>query len=153
MHTRLRPKVHRQVVNLFFKETFMKTRISISPRTYPRIGLVAMTSIATACAIVGGMRPSVALSAELTARIVTFQDLDLANDSGIAALYGRLSFAAQDVCRPLDTLRIEDHFRYKHCVRAAMAHAIAEIDEPALTAHYQTKSAGSNMRAGSIAHQ
>ena len=69
---------------------------------------------------------------------VSFADLDLSHSAGVARLYGRLKGAAEAVCDaytdggsggPLPLQR-----SYKLCWQAALAAAVAKVNEPALSA-------------------
>jgi UrcA family protein len=75
---------------------------------------------------------------------VRFADLSLSTPAGVAALYQRLRGAAQDVCREEGTKDLESTVRVKACVTAAVSEAVTEINNPALTAYYRARFAGSN---------
>jgi UrcA family protein len=76
---------------------------------------------------------------------VCFADLDLTKSEGIAALYGRISFAAHSVCRDLDPSVSGDplpmHNSYKRCLSLsnAIEGATSKIDRPDFTAYIADK--------------
>jgi UrcA family protein len=70
---------------------------------------------------------------------INFADLDLARKEGAAALYARIYAAAQRVCAPLDGRRLDENQRFRSCVGDAIAHAVADVHQPALTEYYQAK--------------
>lgn len=68
--------------------------------------------------------------------LVRFADLDTAHVPGAAALYGRLKFAAESVCRELGLDRAQKlRGTYDHCVRKAIGDAVMKVDRPALTTY------------------
>ena len=77
-------------------------------------------------------------NAEPAKRVVNFADLDLSRDAGVAALYSRITSAAREVCRPLDFWT--ERTRSFDCRYEAVARAIADVNSPALTSYYLTKS-------------
>jgi UrcA family protein len=66
-------------------------------------------------------------------------DLDLTHPAGVAILYRRLQFAAQQVCGPsvVTGSRIESSPQ-KACVKDAVDTAVRQIDRPALTAYHRS---------------
>jgi UrcA family protein len=75
---------------------------------------------------------------------VHFADLSLSTPAGMAALYQRLHGAAQEVCREDGTRDLGSTVRVKACVTAAVSAAVTQINNPALTAYYRARFAGSN---------
>jgi UrcA family protein len=70
--------------------------------------------------------------------IVHFGDLNLDQPSGVATLYHRISFAAQNVCGDKylpGSFIISPYWR--SCTAQAIARAVAAVDRPALTAYYR----------------
>ena len=71
---------------------------------------------------------------------VKFQDLNINDPAGAAALYQRLHAAAQHVCftewdkNPIKVQRAEA------CANLAESRAVSQLDVAELTAYYQTKS-------------
>jgi UrcA family protein len=76
--------------------------------------------------------------------VVPFGDLDLSRSAGAAALYQRLKGAAETVCAPLDDRDLARHMSFRACVQSAISTAVAKVDQPALTAYYETKTIGRN---------
>ena len=76
--------------------------------------------------------------------VVHFGDLDLSRSAGAAALYQRLKGAAETVCAPLDDRNVARHMSFRACVQSAISTAVANVDQPALTAYYETKTIGRN---------
>jgi len=97
------------------------------------IGLVATLGVGTS---------AVAADADAAARSVrvSYADLNLATDQGIAALYSRLQAAAGSVCGPEPSAReILQSSDWTHCREDALSRAIGNVDHPGLTALYQQK--------------
>jgi UrcA family protein len=71
-------------------------------------------------------------------------DLDLTRPAGIAILYQRLQFAAQQVCGPsgVTGTRLRDR-DWQNCINAAVENAVRQLDRPALTAYHRSH-AGQN---------
>jgi len=67
---------------------------------------------------------------------VKFADLNTASPSGALVLYGRIRAAAQDVCSYYWFHTDADEAR---CVRGAIANAVTKVNQPALSAVYNTK--------------
>ena len=67
---------------------------------------------------------------------VRFSDLDIAHADGAAVLYGRISSAAKAICEPLDGRSLDEHRRFQWCVSDAIARAVLQVNQPALTKHY-----------------
>jgi UrcA family protein len=76
--------------------------------------------------------------------VVHFADLDLSRSEGITVLYHRLKGAAETVCAPHDGRDLARHMSFKACVQSAISTAAAKVDQPALTAYYETKTIGRN---------
>ena len=97
------------------------------------------TSAGVRCLIASAIFGTLALSvsvvsaADATAasRTVRFADLNASIPSGAHVLYSRIRAAAQTVCSYYFFLTDTDKAR---CVRDATAEAVAEINQPALTA-------------------
>ena len=69
-------------------------------------------------------------------RTVKFADLNISNPSGALALYERIRAAAQGAC---SYYRFETDAAEARCVHDAIANAVTKINQPALSAVYQTK--------------
>lgn len=77
--------------------------------------------------------------------VVNFADLDLSRSAGVAQLYARMKEGAEAVCDtytdggsggPLPLQRV-----YKLCWQAALAAAVAKVNQPALSALFASKQA------------
>jgi UrcA family protein len=116
--------------------------ISVTRRRYRRLVgvlLVAYTGIAgVAVAEIDAAPPQ---------QVVRFGDLNLRDSRGVAAVYGRLVWAARHVCAGADSA---DHWvreSAKPCITEAVSRAIDSIDAPALTAYARAQSL---FRAGEL---
>ena len=73
---------------------------------------------------------------------VSFAGLDLTQAAGVEILYRRIRAAAKSVCQDLYTLDLGDRRAlWDRCVENSMAHAIANVDSPALAALHLAKTA------------
>ena len=70
---------------------------------------------------------------------VLFSDLNLTTIDGATTLYRRLQSAAESVCAEDGTRDVGKVFRVKTCVSAAISAAVADVNQPSLTAYYQAK--------------
>jgi UrcA family protein len=70
---------------------------------------------------------------------VFYGDLNLERPEGAAALYRRLRAAADTVCSPVDSTQPDWLRRFEDCMRKSIADAVAKVDNPVLTAYYQSK--------------
>jgi len=88
------------------------------------------------------------LDAPLPSRVVDFGDLDLNHGSGVATLYLRIRSAATEVCDPLDVMLVKLLRERFDCRQDAIARAVADVNSPALTAYYlsKTKAIANNQR-------
>lgn len=75
---------------------------------------------------------------------VHFGDLDLSKPAGVDMLLKRVRRAAQNVCRPLTSV----HYwpQRAKCIDRAMAAAIRDVDNVALTARYLATAKGQRKR-------
>lgn len=99
-------------------------------------------AFAVAAAFAASVRPAGAAVATPDSaprrEVVRYGDLDIATDSGAAALYLRLRHAAEAVCGA-DTLApgiLELWWQSRTCERDALGHAVAQIDSPKVAAAY-----------------
>ena len=76
--------------------------------------------------------------------VVHFADLDLSRSEGARVLYQRLKGAAETVCAPLDDRDLARRMSFKACVQNAISTAVAKVNQPTLTAYYETKTNGRN---------
>ena len=83
------------------------------------------------------------LNGSLT-QAVHFGDLDLSTPAGVETLLKRVRRAARNVCTPLTSV----HFRPQRakCIDKAMANAIREVDNIALTTRYLAAENGQRKR-------
>lgn len=70
----------------------------------------------------------------LRSQVVRFGDLNLSNPEGVAALYRRIEGAATRVCRDLNRPRFVWSKSEAECKRAAIAQAVAGINNEQLAA-------------------
>jgi UrcA family protein len=70
---------------------------------------------------------------------VKYADLNVSSLSGAAALYARISAAADGVCQTLDGRDLTSKTHYDRCVHKAIADAVAKVDQPALYSVYNAK--------------
>ena len=75
---------------------------------------------------------------------VVFSDLNLTSIDGATTLYRRLRSAAESVCAEHGTRDVGSIFRVKTCVSAAISSAVADANQPSLTAYYQAKQGYTN---------
>ena len=74
---------------------------------------------------------------------VFYGDLDLGKPAGVQKLYGRLHHAAMKVCTSYtSSVRRDFERRHSECVAQALSGAVADIGNPALTAHHLAKQLG-----------
>ena len=76
-------------------------------------------------------------SEDVASQTVRFDDLNLASEAGIAALYRRIQSAARSVCGPVNVTgsRIASQ-EWKDCVSNSVRQAIFTVNRPRLTAYY-----------------
>jgi|ERR1700687_1812125 len=85
-------------------------------------------------------RPAVAADRPLPSMVVHYGDLNLANPSAVATLYGRIRTAAATVCgRVPDARELGRHQRWAACRNEATANAVAASGIPALVAVHSGK--------------
>ena len=68
-------------------------------------------------------------------RTVQFADLDITHVEGAAALYSRIRRAARSVCDGYNSMELVRRQRYIACYETAVSNAVAEVNEPVLTAY------------------
>jgi UrcA family protein len=73
--------------------------------------------------------------------VVRFNDLNLDQPRGLARLFNRVSSAADRVCGPRS---FAGHYNktadYESCYSDTIAHTVARIDRPSVTAYFQQRS-------------
>jgi UrcA family protein len=68
---------------------------------------------------------------------IRFDDLNLEQPAGVAALYWRIKFAARQVCgdpKPPGTVVIS--YRWRECVAQSVDRAVAALDRASVTAYH-----------------
>jgi UrcA family protein len=80
-----------------------------------------------------------ASSDELPTRRVSYRDLDLSQRDGALTLYRRIDLAADAVCEPLSAWQKFLAEQIRSCHEQALAHAVADVNAPALTEVYAAK--------------
>ena len=97
-------------------------------------GVAALAILASAGA------PSLAKAAvqgDLRSETVKFDDLNLASQAGVQALYVRIRTAAREVCGPATlTGSGVSAAVWRACVSASLHDAVLKVKNPALTAYY-----------------
>jgi UrcA family protein len=76
---------------------------------------------------------------------VLYSDLNLTRIDGATTLYRRLQSAAESVCAEHGTRDVSSVFRVKTCESAAISAAVADINQPTLTAYYRAKHGYTNV--------
>jgi UrcA family protein len=77
---------------------------------------------------------------EVATRTVKYGDLDLAGSAGAATLYLRIQNAARAVCEPAISSRAWESIRLtQRCAEQSIARAVADVNAPALTSYYVSK--------------
>jgi len=77
---------------------------------------------------------------ELATRVVKYGDLDLTRRAGVSALYSRIQSATRAVCEPaISTGAKEATAGVRRCREQALTRAVADVNAPALTNYYLTK--------------
>lgn len=96
------------------------------------VSLIAGTLLGTICA------PASA-APEGTAPVATvkYEDLNLATRQGAETLYRRLTAAAYTVCWPQDHGDLTGSVALRKCIHQAMGKAVAEVNNPVVTALYE----------------
>ena len=107
------------------------------------------------CGAEAALFASAASAADLPhSRNVHYADLNLDRPADVATLYRRIAFAAQDVCGPRELTG--SHLPepgYQLCFEDAVAHAVARVDRPALSAYHQQRLELAPQRAARIAQR
>lgn len=101
-----------------------------------------ITTIILASALAGGAQIAHAADptdATLRRVAVHYSDLNLTSIDGATTLYHRLQNAAESVCAERGIRDVGSLTRVKHCVSAAMSAAVADINQPTLTAYDRSK--------------
>ena len=98
--------------------------------------LAILLGTLSACADVYAAPPGY----EVATRTVKYGDLDLTRSAGAASLYSRIQYAANAVCEPaVSSIPRESILPTRHCVEQSIARAVADVNAPALTSYYLSK--------------
>lgn len=114
----------------------MKTLIAsanLPPRVIATITGLLTFGCATVC-IAGD-------NGDMPHAVVRFGDLNVSSPDGAAALYHRIYTAAYEVCGTVDTDRryLPDPLGLHTCVHHSVRNAVAKVNQPALSAIYNTR--------------
>jgi UrcA family protein len=101
-----------------------------------RIGAVLVLTLGSGLAIAGG-------DTQLRTETVFYGDLNLASAPGVAALYGRIAHAAEDVCGPRERPgSFVPRLGYRDCVGRAIDAGVAKVGNAQLSAYHARKEHG-----------
>jgi UrcA family protein len=122
-----------------------------SPRKGFDLRILVLSGIAAACLHPALVRAADAPDSDRMKKTVTYADLNLSNPAAIERLYRRIVSAAHDVCESGDQ-SLEARILAATCTHQAINHAVAAVNQPALTALHDQKS-GQPMPARRLAQQ
>ena len=71
---------------------------------------------------------------QVSAKKVTYGDLNLETEAGAKVLYARLRQAAQDVCSLYQSDELARKMVWRTCVENSLSHAVGRINKPQVTA-------------------
>lgn len=100
------------------------------------IRTLSLSLAASALAASGGFARAAEVGSD-TSRAVHYAPAALAEPAGVAAVYRRLQAAARVVCGDFDAKGLARMRVFEQCVQRSLAHAVADIDAPALTAYHE----------------
>jgi UrcA family protein len=110
----------------------------MSTRTHAAATRLCFAVAAVSCAFLA--TPTLAGDRAVTVRIpVTTQGLDMAQPSGVRALYQRIRVAAQIACTHGNRVGLDPAESVRSCYETAVGHAIREFGIPELTRVYLAK--------------
>jgi UrcA family protein len=112
------------------QETPMKTSF-----TFRRLTAAAVVAFAAGFTVIAHADQST----DAPQVIVKYADLSVSSPQGAVALYHRIRAAAVTVCQPLDESNLASKQTANACIHKALADAVAEVDQPALSAVYREK--------------
>jgi UrcA family protein len=102
--------------------------------------------IAVPCALLsilagplGAAAAAIAQPDDPPSRRVSFADLDLTRDTGVATLYSRLSSAAREVCATNDSWEPKLFAHSYECRHQALERAVSDVNSATLTDYYLAK--------------
>ena len=82
---------------------------------------------------------------------VSYADLNLNSDAGIAVLYKRLRHAARQVCGDMDPTSLARGLETMKCINNAMSQAVAQVNSPLLTSLYEAKTGKREQKDATLA--
>jgi UrcA family protein len=82
---------------------------------------------------------------------VSYADLNLNSDAGIAVLYKRLRHAARQVCGDGDTTSLSRGRDQTNCINNAMSQAVAQVNSPILTSLNEAKTGKPERKQATLA--
>ena len=119
----------------------MNTIISARKRNDVRTFVLATFAAASLAVTATGARaaePAREPGAEPTKMLVKYGDLNLSNPRAVEELYQRIVGAARQVCESGENRSLQVKTRDWICKKQSIAHAVAVINQPSLTAlHFQ----------------
>jgi UrcA family protein len=89
---------------------------------------------------------SIASAAEGTdslQKTLQYTDLSVSSAQGAAILYNRIRMASEEVCSPLSHGDLSSKMHAEGCMHEAIADAVSQVNQPALTAVYNARNGGS----------
>lgn len=118
--------------------------------TYIRFNLKSARALA-ACLSLGGCVLAASANAagavtstnEAPSLVVSYDDLNLASEQGVLALYRRLSDAARRVCPLENSHDLGEFMRSRACRSEALARAVRAVNNPQLAAVQAARSSRS----------
>ena len=110
------------------------TTLTASTKPPRLITTAIFAALALSCA-------AVSVAGDVPQTVVKFRDLNLSSPDGATALYGRIKVAAYEVCGSFDTDKrdLTDLTALNTCVHNAVRNAVAKVNEPALSAIYNSR--------------
>jgi len=113
----------------------------------------AVIAVAALAAFAYAAVPSLAnaaVPADLRSETVRFDDLNLASQAGVQALYVRIRSAAREVCGPGASTGLGvSAALLTNCVSASLHDAVLKVKNPALTAYYSDRLRASAFKTAS----
>lgn len=83
-----------------------------------------------------------AVSTDIATTTVSYADLNLASQSGVATLYKRLARAADRVCGEHDARSPREHAAFRDCRAASLNRAVQKVGHPGVLALHSTRQGG-----------
>ncbi|HZF14771.1 MAG TPA: UrcA family protein [Steroidobacteraceae bacterium] len=114
----------------------------MNARTHNTLFPIHTLAVTTALVVAGltfAAGPSLAGEVEVVSQTVNYSDLNLARSEGAATLYGRIRSAARHVCTSNDSPELRFATAARTCIKQAIAHAVADVNQPQLTQYYLVK--------------